>query len=176
MNTSRDPFALFLDAHEDIRVALATLQRLSAVRPDARPTDQDRADAQGLAGFLERHILPHHREEEREFWPLVARAEGTPEEREAFNRLAQRLQAEHAELEHRWSAVASNLHELAAGRATSIDGTALAEFAQRYREHAMLEDEVLVPLARHLLAPTEQNRLAVSVLLSRLPAGKWGMV
>lgn len=176
MTTLRDPFALFLDAHEDIRAALATLQRLSALTPDTPPTDQDRADAQGLAGFLERHILPHHREEEREFWPLVARADGTAEEREAVDRLARRLQAEHEELERRWADVAGGLRELTAGRATSIDGTALAELAQRYREHALLEDEVLVPLARHLLAPTEQNRLAVSVLLSRLPAGKWGMI
>lgn len=176
MTIARDPFVLFLDAHEEIRSALATLQRLSALMPGTSPTDQDRNDAQGLAGFLERHILPHHREEERDFWPLVARADGTPEEREAVHRLAQRLQAEHQELEQRWTDVASGLRELAAGRATGINGTALAELAQRYREHAMLEDEVLVPLARHLLAPTEQNRLAVSVLLSRLPAGKWGMI
>ncbi|WP_298825733.1 hypothetical protein [uncultured Piscinibacter sp.] len=57
-----------------------------------------------------------------------------------------------------------------------MDGAAVADLAQHYREHARLEDEVLVPLARHLLAPTEQDRLAVSVLLSRLTAGKWGMV
>lgn len=176
MTTFRDPFALFLEAHDDIRVALATLQRLAALAPGAPPSADERAAARGLAGFLERHILPHHREEEREFWPLVGRAEATPDERAAFIRLAQRLQSEHEELEQRWAVVSEALHELAAGRAARVDGAALVELAQRYREHAKLEDEVLVPLARHLLAPTEQDRLAVSVLLSRLPAGKWGMV
>lgn len=176
MTTSRDPFALFLDAHDDIRVALATLQRLAALAPGAAPSAEDRAAARDLVGFLERRILPHHREEEREFWPLVGHAEATPDERAVFTRLAQRLQAEHQELEQRWAAVSVGLQELAGGRDAPVESGALAELAQRYREHATLEDEVLVPLARHLLAPTEQNRLAVSVLLSRLPAGKWGMV
>lgn len=176
MTTPRDPFALFMGAHDDIRDALATLQRLANLAPGSTPSAEDRAAAQGLDGFLERSILPHHREEEREFWPLVARADTTPQERAAFTQLAQRLKAEHEELEQRWAAVAEGLHDLAAGRTAQVGGAALAELAQRYREHAQLEDEVLVPLARHLLTPGEQSRLAISVLLSRLPLAKWGMV
>lgn len=176
MTPFRDPFDLFMGAHDEIREALDVLQRLSTRTPGEPASAQDRAAAQDLVGFLEQGILPHHREEERELWPLVARADATADEHAAFVGLARRLQAEHEELEARWSAVGRSLRELAAGRTAGIDAAALAELAQRYREHAALEEDVLVPLARHLLAPDEQGRLAISLLLSRLPAGKWGMV
>ena len=55
-----------------------------------------------------------------------------------------------------------------------LSQSAMSNALSRLRDY--FEDELLVPLARHLLSPTEQSRLAVSVLLSRLPAGKWGMV
>lgn len=152
------------------------MQRLGDIAPGKQPTDDERAAAQRLVGCLERTILPHHREEEREFWPLVARAEATPEERIAFVRLAQQLQEEHVELERRWALQTDHLRQLAAGRLVSLDGAALQELAQRYRQHTQLEDDILVPLARHLLSPSEKTRMAVSVLLSRLPVGKWGMV
>jgi len=90
--------------------------------------------------------------------------------------LAQQLQEEHVELERRWALQTDHLRQLAAGRLVSLDGAALQELAQRYRQHTQLEDDILVPLARHLLSPSEKTRMAVSVLLSRLPVGKWGMV
>jgi|GEM_PF-1273421 len=176
MTPARDPFELFMGAHDPIREALATLQQLATISAGDTVSAKDRGAAQGLVGFLERSILPHHREEEHEFWPLVARAEATAQERAVFTKLAQRLQDDHQDLERRWSAVTGFMQELAAGRSAQVNATALDELAQRYREHAKLEDELLVPLAQHLLRPGDQDRLAVAVLLSRLPLAKWGMV
>ncbi len=176
MTPSRDPFELFMGAHDEIREALASLQRLASIPAGDKPSAEERTAAQALASFLERSILPHHREEEREFWPLVARAEATAQERAIFAKLAQRLQDDHQDLERRWAVASASMQELAAGRSARVNATELVELAQRYLEHARLEDEVLVPLARHLLQPGDQHRLAVAVLLSRLPLAKWGMV
>jgi hypothetical protein len=123
MTPARDPFELFMVAHDRIREALATLQHLAV-----------------------------------------------------FAKLAQRLQDDHQDLERRWSAFTGFMQELAAGRSAQVNATALDELAQRYREHAKLEDEVLVPLAQHLPRAGDQDRLAMAVLLSRLPLAKWGMV
>lgn len=176
MTPTRDPFELFMGAHEQIREALDTLQRLATISHGDTVSAQDRAAAQALVGFSERVIVPHHREEEHEFWPMVAHAEATAQERAVFTKLARRLQDDHQDLERRWAMVSGFMQELAAGRSARVDATELVELAQRYREHARLEDEVLVPLAQHLLRADDQNRLAVAVLLSRLPLAKWGMV
>ncbi len=176
MNPTRDPFALFMGAHDEIREALSTLQRLATIKPGSSPSTGERAAAQKLTGFLEHCILPHHREEEHEFWPLVARAQATPEERAVFSKLALRLQSDHQDLERRWTAATDAMRDLAAGRSAHGNALELTELVERYLDHARLEDEVLVPLAQHLLAPSDQNRLAMAVLLSRLPLAKWGMV
>ena len=38
-----------------------------------------------------------------------------------------------------------------------------------YDDHAAFEDAVVVPMARYLLAPADQYRLAMSLALSRHP-------
>ncbi len=172
----RDPFALFMGAHEAIRAALSTMRTLAETGPDAAPTAATRAMATQLLDCFDRVVLPHHREEEREFWPMVTRLRHHSDDQARFIEAARRLQDEHGELEARWSRLQGPLQSLASGGAAHLPATALTELATQYSRHAQFEDELLVPLARHLLSPTEQSRLAVSVLLSRLPAGKWGMV
>jgi len=172
----RDPFELFMGSHEEIRLALDTMRTLSAAGQDGTPPAELRTMAEQLLTCFETVVLPHHREEEREFWPMISHAKATPDERAAFVQTATRLQDEHAELERKWSGLQGPLRSVAMGRTTALPVTSLSELAAQYARHAQFEDEFLVPLARLLLSPTEQTRLAVSILLSRLPAGKWGMV
>jgi hypothetical protein len=165
-----------MGAHEAIRAALTAMRALATAEPDAVPTAEQRAMAAQLLDCYEQVVLPHHREEEREFWPMVARIRNRSEDQTTFIQAARRLQDEHAELEARWAGVQDALRSLASGRAAPLPAAALTDLAAQYGRHAQFEDDLLVPLARHLLSTTEQSRLAVSVLLSRLPAGKWGMV
>lgn len=172
----RDPFELFMGAHTQIRAALATMRGLAEAGDHLTPTAEQRAMAEQLLRCFDTVVLPHHREEEREFWPLASRARSDPGDHARFVEAAARLQHEHVELESRWAALLPALANLAQGRPTDLPAGALTELATLYGDHAQFEDQVLVPLARHLLSPTEQGRLAVAVLLSRLPTGKWGMV
>ena len=172
----RDPFELFMGAHEPIRQALTTMRSLAASAGDAAPSADTQAMARQLLDCYDQVVLPHHREEEREFWPMVARLRLHSEDQARFVEAARRLQEEHAELEARWSGLQDGLSRLASGHGPALPASALTELAAQYSRHAQFEDELLVPLARHLLSPSEQSQLAVSVLLSRLPAGKWGMV
>lgn len=172
----RDPFELFMGSHTQIRDALAAMRRLADAGDTVTPDAEQRAMAEALLVCFEQVVLPHHREEEREFWPLASRARHDAAERAQFVDAATRLQHDHVDLEARWAALQPALASLARGRHTELPAADLGELAARYARHAAFEDEVLVPLARHLLSPTEQGRLAIAVLLSRLPAAKWGMV
>lgn len=172
----RDPFELFMGSHTQIREALATMRGLAEAGDHLTPTVEQRAMAEQLLSCFDTVVLPHHREEEREFWPLVSCTRSDPDDHARFVEAAARLQHEHVELESRWAALLPALASLARGRPTDLPAGALGDLAALYGRHAQFEDEVLVPLARHLLSPTEQGRLAIAVLLSRLPAGKWGMV
>jgi hemerythrin-like domain-containing protein len=165
-----------MGTHEQIRQALTTMRSLAASADAAAPSAEAQAMARQLLDCYDQVVLPHHREEEREFWPMVARLRNRSEDQVNFVQAARRLQEEHAELEARWSGLQDGLRSLASGRGGALSASALSELAAHYSRHAQFEDELLVPLARHLLSPSEQSRLAVSVLLSRLPAAKWGMV
>lgn len=169
----RDPFELFMGSHERIRRALGTMRTLADA---ATPAAEVPGLARELLDCFDTVVLPHHREEEREFWPMLERARAAADEHAACVRAAERLRDEHTELEAMWRRLLPPLQALARGRAPPLPGAALAELAGRYAQHAQFEDEVLVPMARHLLSPTDQTRMAIAVLLSRLPAGKWGMV
>jgi hemerythrin-like domain-containing protein len=172
----RDPFELFMGSHTQIREALGAMRSLAAGGDTLTPGPVQRGLAEQLIGCFDSVVLPHHREEEREFWPLASRARADPADHAHFVEAAARLQQEHVDLEARWAALQPVLAGVARGRHTELPAADLTELATRYARHAQFEDEVLVPLARHLLSPTDQSRLAISVLLSRLPAAKWGMV
>jgi hemerythrin-like domain-containing protein len=165
-----------MGSHTQIRAALVAMRTLAEAGERLTPTAEQRALAEQLLSCFDTVVLPHHREEEREFWPLASGARKDPEDHARFVEAAARLQREHVELESRWAALQPALKSLARGRDTPLPTRALGELATLYAQHAQFEDEVLVPLARHLLSPTEQGRLAIAVLLSRLPAAKWGMV
>lgn len=171
----RDPFELFMGSHTRIREALGAMRSLAA-GADAAPGPVQRGLAEQLITCFDSVVLPHHREEEREFWPLASRVRGDPDDHARFVEAAVRLQHEHVDLEARWAALQPALASVARGQATALPVAELGELATLYAQHAQFEDEVLVPLARHLLSPTDQSRLAIAVLLSRLPVAKWGMV
>lgn len=172
----RDPFELFMGSHTRIREALGAMRSLAAGGDGAAPGPVQRGLAEQLLTCFDSVVLPHHREEEREFWPLASRVRGNPDDHARFVEAAVRLQHEHVDLEARWAALQPALASLARGHGAAPPAAELGELATLYAQHAQFEDEVLVPLARHLLSPTEQSRLAIAVLLSRLPAAKWGMV
>lgn len=174
--TTRDPFELFMGAHTQIREALGAMRSLAAGGDSSAPDATQRGLAEQLIRCFDEVVLPHHREEEREFWPLASRARSDPKDHARFVDAAARLQQEHVDLEARWAALQPALVGVIRGRSTTLPVAELGVLATLYGQHAQFEDEVLVPLARHLMSPTEQSRLALAVLLSRLPVGKWGMV
>ena len=172
----RDAIALFSGAHDEIRKGLESMRELASAAGADAPSPRVRELARGVLHCFERVVLPHHREEERELWPMIHRAKPAPEELARFVEVVTRLQDEHAELERRWAKFELPLRALADGRHAALDAAELRALAGLYAAHAKLEDEVVVPLADALMNPGQKDRLAVSVLLSRLPVGKGGMV
>lgn len=173
----RDAIALFTGSHDEIRRGLDAMRELASTSEVAPASSSVRELlARAVLHCFERVVLPHHREEERELWPMIHRAKPDPDELARFVEVVSRLQDEHAELERRWARFELPLRALADGRSAKLDVDELRALADLYTQHVQLEDEVIVPMADLLMKPDQKTRLAISVLLSRLPVGKGGMV
>jgi len=165
---------LFVGCHDEIRAGIASLEALASALAGERALPEIRRVAEEVLGCFERTVPEHHREEERELWPMVRRS-ARGEDLQTFEAIAARLRREHHELEAAWAELRRAVEAVArhgdAGGA-SLEPGRVTKLAEAYRNHALFEDEVVVPMAHYLLSPTEQNRLRISVALRRLPVGK----
>lgn len=173
-----DPMQLFVGCHDEIREGIASLEALArALAGQGALPDMARVAADVLRCF-DRTVTEHHREEERELWPMIRRS-ARGEDAQTFEAIAARLQREHHELEASWAKLRREVESIArrgVAGGSALDVPQVLRLAEAYRNHALFEDEVVVPMAHYLLSPTEQNRLRISVALRRLPVGKGGFV
>lgn len=169
-----DPLQLFVGCHDEIRGGIASLEALASALAGGGGMPEMRRVAGEVLGCFERTVPEHHREEERELWPMVRRS-ARGEDLQTFEAIAARLRKEHHELEAAWAELRRAVESIARGGdagGAALDPERVAKLAEAYRNHALFEDEVVVPMAHYLLSPTEQNRLRIAVALRRLPIGK----
>jgi len=155
-----EPFEMLAGCHERVLRSLALLKRLvghvheHGVDRDAQSAARDVLRYFDIAG------PQHHLDEERHVLPLL---EGSGDE--ALVAAARRLRDDHDAFDVQWQTLRVLLLDLRDGGQgwSATSQHALVQqahaFIDRYREHLPLEDEVVFPAARRLLAARGESAL-----------------
>jgi hemerythrin-like domain-containing protein len=145
-----DPTTALDLTHRQVLVQLERLHELLN-RIEAQGADAEtRVQAQAIADFFGRGARKHHEDEEEQVFPMLL-AQGDA----ALVQQVRRLQQDHGWLEEDWLELEPQLAALAAGY-TGYDVELLRQgfmvYADLYLEHISLEEGVVFPAARQLLA------------------------
>lgn len=151
MTPDRDALALIAAAHLELRVALAEIDALAT----AAAPDRARAArvAETLCARLARHVL----DEEGALFPLLL-DRASPED--GLDETLAALSREHKALSAATEAAAGSLIRMSCGAATAADREALRDFCAVKRRHLMLENAVVLPLARTRLTRADRAAMA----------------
>ncbi len=165
-----DPMQLFSGCHARIHERMGMVRALAETLGEAEPSQAAAGMAEAIVRFYESTVLAHHREEEKELWPMLERS-AQDTDAQTFKSIGARLKDEHRELEALWDEIIPALRRIGHRKAAKIDLDKLTTLADAYDRHAQFEDAVVIPMARFLLSPTDQTRLSMSIALRRMPMG-----
>jgi hemerythrin-like domain-containing protein len=160
-----DPLGLLGACHGRIIERLDTLERLPPHLRRHGPDAQAQLAARRILEYFDRAAPHHHADEDRDFFPLLAAAEGRAGWDEGVPDLIARLAGEHPLLEQGWQALRASLEEVAGGRADAIGDA--AGWIAATRAHLALEEERILPLAARVLTPGELEALGRAMAARR---------
>lgn len=158
-----EPFALMGACHERVARTLGLLERIGAHVAAHGCDAQARDAAKDVLRYFTIAAPLHHEDEERHVLPRL-RAQGR-------TALADRLHADHHEMETRWSAIAPELMAIRDG-GLDLDGLAAtrarwAEFATLYAAHLEAEDHDAYPAVGVDLAESELQAMGAEMAARR---------
>lgn len=135
------PFEMLEACHGRVERMLSLLERLRAhlEQRGGAVDDQARQAARDVMRYFDLAAPNHHEDEERHVFPALR------EQGEAA--LADRLQAEHAEMAAAWRALKPTLAALADGRWDAAVVPQWEAFVAMYRRHVADEDDRAYPAA-----------------------------
>ena len=163
------PFDLLEACHERVLRSLALLQKLQDYLHDHRCDDSARQAARDVLRYFELAAPLHHEDEELHVFPPLL-------ERGGADTVAavRQLQQDHEAMSANWQAARALLQALAEGSQEAFsapDEAVLARFAGVYAEHIRLEEDLVYPAARALLAPEAAQAMGAEMRRRRGAAG-----
>lgn len=159
-----DPLDFIREDHMNMRVICGTMEKLS------RSPAPDPAEIARLRHFLRHEIQPLIRDEDEELRALLLIR--CPVEDEIEPTL-ERLKAEHDTLGAMCPGLEAVLESLLAGNrpATEGEATLLRDFADRLRRHLIVENAIVLPIARARLTEDDLAQLRRAMTGRRRPDG-----
>ena len=163
------PFAMLEACHERVLRSLALLQKLQDYLHDHPCDDSARQAARDVLRYFDMAAPLHHEDEELHVFPPLL-------ERGGADTVAavRQLQQDHEAMSANWQAARALLQALAEGSQESFsapDEALLARFAGVYAEHIRLEEDLVYPAARALLAPEAVQAMGAEMRRRRGAAG-----
>lgn len=140
--------------HQRILQAIGDLQLLiDRVQRDGSDA-QARQEARTLRDFFNTHAHQHHANEENEVFPALL-ASGDAE----LTGHVRRLQQDHGWLEVDWAEIEPMLDAFAEGINADLEAlrVAVAVYAELYRDHISIEENIVYPRARSLGSAATQR-------------------
>lgn len=156
------PLTGFTDCHAGILSRLDAFKDLAALIAAA---DRARAVANDTVALFEHAVMAHHGDEESELFPAVLRWAREGEEHDRVKAMVQRLTLEHRSIEKLWKRHRSEVEAAARGKPSSLQKESADELVQAYRQHAVYEEEVFLPLARNILERDSAHMAALGLSL-----------
>jgi len=149
--SSREPapplFEVLDQMHRRILQALAELQELVDRIERQGSDDAARAQARALRDFFNDHARRHHDDEETQVFPALLESRDA----ELIGHV-RRLQQDHGWLDVDWAEIEPMLDAFAEGIGADANAlrTAVTVYADLYRDHISVEENVVYPRARLL--------------------------
>jgi hemerythrin-like domain-containing protein len=134
------PFEMLAACHERVRRSLDLLQRLHTHVAQQGVDAQARDAARDVMRYFDVAGPAHHEDEERHVLPRLRDA--------GQSALAERLQADHAEMTRLWGQLRVGLAAWASGGDAALDATVLQRYVDLYADHLAVEDEQAFVVAR----------------------------
>lgn len=160
------PIAVLKHCHDRIRKELANLQALLALLPKHGADSAAQQSARALLDYFEQVARLHHADEEQDLLPMLqASAQG--EDAELLDALAPLILDEHAQIDAMWQGLRAQLSAIADGSAAALAGIAVQLFARIYTAHMAREEELIAPMAMHLLSAAQMTQLGEAMQTRR---------
>lgn len=154
------PLDTLYHSHEKILAKMAALAALPSLVEQAR---RAREIATATLALFQDNVLQHHAEEEQDLFPALIRSARAGDERDLVQSMTTRLTGEHRNVEQLWKALAPSVRAAAKGRCQGMDVTLVSRLVRDYAQHAMFEEQHLLPLAQAILGRDGNHLSAVGV-------------
>jgi hemerythrin-like domain-containing protein len=146
------PLDMLAACHTRVEKQCQTLERLQAhLIVHASDTAAQEA-AHALLRYFNSAAKHHHEDEEVDLFPALLDAMAGSDA-VCIRTLIEALEAEHRELENRWTQLQAPLQAIAQGLPVVLSKAETAAFVTGYRSHILREDRELLPMAQRLLGP-----------------------
>ena len=132
---------MLLACHDRVRRSLDLLLRLQAHAATHGADTQARDAARDVLRYFDLAGPKHHEDEERHVLPRLHAA--------GLGELADRLAADHTEMNRQWAALRPALQALQEGSGQGLDAAACQAYAALYAGHMAAEEGQAFPVAAH---------------------------
>ena len=162
------PLAGFSQCHLGILSQLQAFEQLPALQAAAAQACTVAHHTLDLFKFA---VEGHHSDEEDALFPAVLRSATPGAEAQLVQAMVERLTAEHREIESCWKKLAPAVTAAAHAQPGELDPAAVHDLVQRYKAHALFEEQAFFPLAITLLTRNGDHlaALGLSLQLPRAP-------
>jgi hemerythrin-like domain-containing protein len=155
-----NPLDFIAEDHLRERQICALIDRI------ANAGEVDVPDVENVLSFLGEELQTHLEDEEQDLFPMMrSRCEAEDE----IDKVIDRLRSDHSRVEALMPKVKAALGRLLArGSAPGArDRAALTDFASHARRHLIVENAIILPIARARLGKTDLDRLRLGMLRRR---------
>ncbi len=156
------PLDNFSNCHQGIITQLDAFTELPRL---AESASRASTLAQETLAFFRVAVIDHHHEEEKDLFPAVLAACELGAEYDKVRHIVDELTAEHRQIEAVWRTLSPAVEKLSKGHAAEVDAAAVQELVQKYRAHARLEEERLLPLASQILGRRDGKMASLGLAL-----------
>jgi hemerythrin-like domain-containing protein len=160
-----DGFTALDACHRRMLAAMRGLEELVATLDGADASPATRTKAAAIAKFLSSTARRHHEDEERHVFPALLHSFDS-----ALVKSVQRLQQDHGWIEEDWRALEPHVQAIASGCGVyDIDvlRQGVPVFTALCREHIVLEESVVYPLAREVLGQRGRRAMGAEMAARR---------
>jgi len=159
---SSEPLVGFSQCHLGILSKLQAFEKLPALQSAAA---QARTIATETLALFQHAVYEHHADEERELFPAVLLSAGRGREAEEVQAMAQRLTAEHRQIEAMWKKLEPAVKAVAKSQSVDLDLAAVEKLVHAYSSHARFEEDHFLPLAETILGRDGNHMEALGMSL-----------